>query len=241
MLPMMVRLSVLSRAAAVVAAAWLAVLLHETDAGSSPSHSAAFHCCVGQHIRIALPDIDNVVADFTPTPGQDATDGIDQGVWSGFLPNLFHKISLDMGFTYTFVPTRSPPSACCEAVEAFMNTSNTSNVPAFYSVGRQMLMAGVVDAIVDDPLQILAGDDSENFEYTVPILTMMQTALVWKETKEKSMWSMFLPFEGRLWIAIAGATTSVAVVLIILQAIEENGKHCRTCFSPSVWLKSLCA
>lgn len=65
-------------------------------AGGAPSYSGAHHCCVGQHLTILVYDTDNEIANFLP-------DIEPAGAWEGLLPNLYHALSLEMGFTYSFL------------------------------------------------------------------------------------------------------------------------------------------
>ena len=50
---------------------------------SAATVSAARGCCTGTHIRMAVMDVDNVIADLNPATGK----------WSGFLPNLYDELS----------------------------------------------------------------------------------------------------------------------------------------------------
>lgn len=211
-------------------------------AGSSPQKSGAYHCCVGQHIKIGIPDVDNAMADFTPTPGQNTTDGVDDGTWTGFLPNLHHRLSLEMGFTYTFIPV----SVTSEAVAQHMNSAdststsrNNSIAAAFMVAPRQMLSTGAFDMIMDDPRLIYGAAGDSGVALSIPVVALSQSVLVYKEKVERDMWSMFGPFGGDLWLALSAATVAIAVTMVFLHALATEKDLLRPCISPSVWLKSL--
>ena len=206
-------------------------------AASSPQKSGAYHCCVGQHLKIGIPDVDNAIADFTPTPGQNTTDGVDDGKWSGFLPNLHHKLSLEMGFTYTLIPI-SPSS---EAVTQHMSStgSSSSSTAAYMTAPRQMLNNGALDMIMDDPRVIYSASDSGGVALSIPVVVLSQSLLVYKEKVARDMWSMFGPFDGDLWLALSAATVAIAVTMICLHALATEQDFLKPCLSPSVWLRSL--
>eukprot|EP01047_Picozoa_sp_COSAG01_P041599 COSAG01_NODE_3580_length_5912_cov_3.476518_1_plen_317_part_00 len=204
--------------------------------GSSPQRSGAFHCCVGQHLRIGVPDVDNALADFVAAPGQNTTDGIDVGVWTGFLPNLYHRLSLEMGFTYTFVPISAYSEATKKYAAAIGQSLNSS--ASWVLLPRKMLASGDLDAYMDDPR--MAYSAGSGVALSIPIVSLSSAVLVFKERVAKDMWSMFGPFEDGLWLALSVTTCAIGVVMVCLRALEhDEGQLCKSFVSPGAWTKSI--
>eukprot|EP01047_Picozoa_sp_COSAG01_P074687 COSAG01_NODE_12558_length_1719_cov_2.241358_1_plen_443_part_01 len=206
---------------------------------SSPQRSGAFHCCVGQHLRIGVYDVDNAVADFIPAPGQDLTDGIDDGVWTGFLPNLYHRLALEMGFTYMFVPISRFSEASTKYVET-KGLNITSDSEWSQVVPRTMLASGDLDAIMDDPRIAYTESAGSGVALTIPLVSLSSAVMVFKERVVQDMWAMFKPFESSLWLAISITTCAIGFVMICLRALEQDeGQLLKPFVSPGLWAKSI--
>jgi len=188
---------------------WLRVV---TSSSRIPSHSTAHRCCLGDHLKIALPDqSQKPYWEYVPTRTPK---------WSGYLTLMIDALANEMGFTYEF--------------EEAVYGEQGEPVNLLYGDAQLFL------SVVSNP-ELYHPDVTQWIQFTVPFLNDFNTALVYKEVTAPSIWRLFDPFTGGLWLATILCVVFSSLLMVMLSAltIQDGQMTGRDALTPRSIIMSL--